>query len=98
MSYAMKPCDLPLNKEVGVLVVVAGSNYHSHTVDNLNGNLVLLVLPYPRMDLHMALQVEQSYRSSPVENSLFQIYFIIHDITFFYKAMTKWKSFSYTGS
>lgn len=68
MSYGKKPCDLPLNKEVGVLVVVAGSNYHSHTVDNLNGNLVLLVLPYLRMDLHMVLQVEQSYHSSPVEN------------------------------
>jgi len=66
----MKLCNLPLNKEVGVLVEVAGSNYHSHTVDNLNGNLVQ---PFPRMDLHTVLQVEQSYRSSPVENSLFQI-------------------------
>jgi hypothetical protein len=66
----MKLCDLPLNKEVGVLVEVAGSNYHSHTVDNLNGNLVQLFLT---MDLHMVLQVEQSYCSSPVQKSLFQI-------------------------
>jgi hypothetical protein len=73
MSHDMKLCDLPLNKEVGVLVEVAGSNFHSHTVDNLNGNLVQLVLPFLRMDLHMVLQVEQSYRSSPVENSCFQI-------------------------
>jgi len=84
MSYGMKLCDLPLNKEVGVLVEVAGSNYHSHTVDNLNGNLVQLVLPFPRMDLHTVLQVQQSYHSSPVENSLFQItlsYMTFHSFT-----------------
>ena len=56
-----------------MLVEVAGSNYHSHTVDNLNGNLVQLVLPFLRMDLHMVLQVEQRYCNSPVEKSLFQI-------------------------
>jgi hypothetical protein len=68
----MKLCDLPLNKEVGVLVDVAGSNYHSHIVDNLNGNLVRPVLPYLMMDLRKVLRVEQNCHSSPAQNILLQ--------------------------
>jgi hypothetical protein len=72
-----------------VLVEVAGSNCHSHTVDNLNGNLVQLVLPYLRMDLHMVLRAEQSYRSSPVQNTSHSDCFITHDITLFYTDTTR---------
>lgn len=67
-----------------MVVEVAGSNCHSHTVDNLNGNSVQLALPYLEMDPHMVLQVELSYHSSPVQNMPLSDYSTIHDTILFH--------------